>query len=127
MQHIKDVPIKGAKWGIAPHNEYPEHFFTGYVNGRWGRDAAEMQLGRNVILEGGFVIERMSRGRSAANFHGHFLGHPEVSYEMGMKAVTDLLMQLQTGEMAVQDQAFYGLWTFAKQGCDIFLVPAKPE
>lgn len=127
MQYVKDVPIKGATWGIAPHNKHPDHYFTGYVNGRWGDDEAAMQHGRNVILEGGLVIDSMSRGRSAANFHAHFVGHEDVSYEMGMKAVTDLLMQLQAGQMIVQDGAFFGLWSFAKQGCDIFLVPAKPE
>jgi len=127
MKHIKDVPVKGGAWGVAAHNDHPDHFFTGYVNGSWRAKGANMELGRNVILEGAFVIESMSRGHSAAKFHGYFKGAPDVKYLMGVRGTTDLLMLVQAGRLKVGDGAFEGQWTFAKQGCDILLTPVKTQ
>ena len=123
---------KQKTWGIVENPHHPGHFYTGYV-GMWGdwqsRNRAPgkpedfMVPNKNAIITGDFKMVSMSRGRSAANFHGHFRGHEEVSYELGMKSTYDIVEALQYGRMQIVDGYISGTWSFAKQGCDIFLKP----
>jgi hypothetical protein len=121
------VPFKSKSWGIIPILNAEGHFFTGYVS-QWdyGSDAKakdRMEIGTNAIIEGDFQIDGMSRGRSAANFSGHFRDHPKVSYEFGMQGTTQLLFLIQAGTFPIVDGYIAGVWTFAKQGESVFMCP----
>lgn len=109
---------KQKTWGVFGHTT-PGHFHTGFV----GFITDDPVPGRNAIITGDFRIVGMSRGRSAANFRGFFRGHEEVGYELGMKGTYEIIEALQSDRMAIVDGFIAGRWTFAKQGCDIFLKP----
>ncbi len=130
---MKIDKVKGPKsWGVIALPDKPGHYHTGYVgqwaNGNWrssaGRKPEEcMVIGENVVITHDFKIDSMSRGRSAANFSGHFRGHEEVSYEFGMQGTMQLIELLQSGAFWIVDGYIVGRWTFAKQGSSMFLKP----
>lgn len=132
---------KQKTWGVVDHPFFPGHFYTGYdrmwehtdgVNyAAWhdlhhvqqDRPDQHMEAGRNVIITGDLAIDSMSRGRSAANFKGHFYGHSKVPYEFGMSGILDLLKLIQDGAIYPVKGYLSGRWTFAKQGSNMFLKP----
>ncbi len=131
---VELAPFKSKTWGIVTLPGQPDHFHTGYErewNGpnRWdlnrsiGEPKANMQIGTNAIITGLFRIDNWSRGRSAANFHGHFKDHPNVSYEMSMDGTGDLWTLVQDGIFPLRDGYIEGRFTFSKNGQNIFIKP----
>lgn len=127
-----DFPSK--TWGIIPLPNIIDHFHTGYENEwngaqRWdifrqhGVPKEKMQIGTNAIIHGLFHIDGYSRGRSAANFHGHFKDHDAVKYDLSMDGANSLWQYIQHGDFPLRDGYFYGQFTFVKNGQNIFLKP----
>lgn len=144
---IEPITFRSKSWGIIETPFLPGHFHTGYekewgygfdpavLGGRsiwdlerqYGRPNTLMQIGKNVIITGAFRIDGFSRGRSAANFHGHFKGHEKVAYDVSMDGTAELLDVIQDGKYPVNDGYIEGRYTFAKNGQSIFLKPYLGE
>lgn len=127
------VTFKSKSWGIIPLPHRPGHFHTGY-EAKWeddhygmfktyGSPDQQMNIGQNAIIEGLFRIDDSTRGRSAANFLGHFHGNGLVSYRLSMEGTQTLWELVQDGRFPITDGYIDGKWTFAKQGMNIFLKP----
>jgi hypothetical protein len=138
---IEPIKFKSKSWGVIELPYAPGHYHTGYERewplvGTWdehhdattkiGVPVENMKIGENVIITGLFRLVGMSRGRSAANFSGHFRKHENVSYDFGMQGAMTLISYIQMGLFPVKDGFIDGRWTFAKQGNSIFLTPAAP-
>jgi hypothetical protein len=117
-----EVP-KQKTWALHDSGDHLGHFATGFIGYNHAADDADEDLGRNAIITGDFHIDGMSRGRSAANFNGHFRGHEEAGYQLGMAGMADLLLLIQSGTFRIVDGYISGRWTFAKQGQSVFLMP----
>lgn len=115
---IKPITMKSSSWGIVPHDR-DGHFFTGFVGG-----GIEMLHGQNVIITDAFQVEKMRRGRSAAEFTGHFSGAMSIAYQMGMESMLHIIQNLQSGRFTIDPTGYIvGDWTFKKQGQNILLHP----
>lgn len=136
---IREISFKSKTWGVAPHPVHEGHFYTGYSDDCYpyrsealarglSTDPREnMAIGKNVIIEGDFKIVGMSRGRSAANLHGHFRGHEQVTYDLALGGGLDTIKALQDDDFQIVDGYISGVWTIAKKGANIFLQPAAEE
>lgn len=116
---------KQKTWDLLDDPANPGHFRTGYVGCHGISDQGT--AGRNAIITGDFHIDGMSRGRSAANFNGHFRGHEAVGYQIGMSSLTELLLLMQSGWFPIRDGYIRGRWTFVKQGQSVVLLPLMDE
>lgn len=134
MMQVELVPFKSKSWGIIALPGHSDHFHTGYehewnLSDRWelnktvGTPNANMQIGTNAIITGLFRIDNWSRGRSAANFHGHFRSRSGVSYAMSMDGVGLLWELVQNGKFPLKNGYIEGRFTFTKNGQNIFLKP----
>jgi hypothetical protein len=131
---VELVPFKSKSWGVVPLPGNPDHFHTGYElewnhRDRWdlnrsiGEPKKNMLIGQNAIIDGEFRITGWSRGRSAANFQGHFRGHEGVSYELSMEGAAEVFRLLQDGTFPLDGGYMAGRFTFGKFGSSFFLRP----
>jgi len=119
---MKVERIAGSKsWGLIPHPVHDGHFHTGWEHDRGA--SSDMEVGTNAIITGHFHVGGCSRGRSAANALGHFKGHQTVTYMLSVDGIATLFRLLQDGTFPIVDGYIDGVWTFVKQGQNIFLKP----
>lgn len=135
------VKFKSTAWGVIPLPNFPGHYFTGYEH-EWdrrhlpagtnqyayvrehGTPSVQMRIGENAIIRcADFRIEGARRGRSAANFIGHFRETRDVDYVLSMEGTASLFLAIQNGRFPLVDGYVRGDWTFVKQGQNIFLRP----
>jgi hypothetical protein len=137
---VEPVKFKSKAWGVTPLPGIPGHYFTGYEH-EWGNyttgtlnryeyarqhgtPSEQMRIGENVIFrDADFRIDTSRRGRSAANFIGHFRNSDMVPYVLSMDGTGDLFTAIQTGRFPLIDGYVRGDWTIVKQGQNIFLRP----
>jgi hypothetical protein len=127
--------FKSKSWGVIPVPGSDGEFHTGW-EGEWswpggwefrkqhGDPKDHMLVGQNAVFRArSFKVTGFGRGRSAANFYGHFKGST-FKYEMGMEGTAAIFDGLQDGGLVLDGGYIIGDWTFAKQGQSIFLRPS---
>jgi len=130
----KEAPNKKWKIYVQLFNNQVQQVLTGNQSRhKWlsqqygtldyyGKPYPLIQEHPNIIFEASFEIVTYGRGRSAVFFTVREAG-TDHDYYIGAANMLELLQSLAKGTHIIKDNAFHGLWTFNKQGTEVYLKP----
>lgn len=107
----------GLDWGVFEDDK-------GFFRRNYDRSITRLQIERidNIIFSAHVKLNYVKRGRSAAIFK--FDDEDGIHYyDTGMSGIEEILIGLQEGTIPIKNGYFESLWTFKKQGAEIYFHP----